>query len=709
MGKRFIFLVVVLFLFSFYAFAADAAPVSQTITAQPADNTTAAQAQTPVVQTTAISTAVQAETPVAQAEQVDLNKIVVTASRLDTLVSDSCNNVSVVDSKTIEESNQSDTADQLLEYLPGVDITRNTGLTSPTSTVTLRGFGAEERGRTLVLIDGIPFNSIYDGEAYWNAINIEDIEKIEVVPGASSALYGAGAMGGVINIITKNPEKAENEFDAGFGTYNTSTYNLDLQNKIGNLSYIVSGGYFTTDGYIVDPTPQPYDIKTNRESFYGNVKGVYDFDKDDSLGVAYRHYNEETNGGYQYYYGAKDTEDVSCSLKKIMDNIDLLGAFYFNWGASPWTYNTDDYYAIDYVDNEYQTKLGGNLQSNIHLAAFDTLTLGVDMDWGESSSEDDYQSMVRTTKYKGDQDNLGIYIQNELKLDEKLILTLGGRWDYWDSYDGYAYDNTASPETINYNEKTSDAFSPKVGLVYHLTEDTAFRASAGESFRAPTLYDLYTTWSYFIPAWYWGQIFEPNPNLKPEKDYSYEVGVDQTLWGRLLGRFTFYDNNVYDLIYPVDTGTYSGLYDVVINQNVGQATIYGVESELRLSITKELSLFGTYTFDYSRIDKYTDSLLDGRYLIYAPRNKSTAGISFENPKLANIEITGRYVDSCFNDDFNTQVVKSYILFDIALSKEINENFIASLKIENIQDRDYRAYYGYVSPGRTVTGNIKVKF
>ena len=147
---------------------------------------------------------------------INLQKIIVTPSRANTVIGDVPTDASIIDSETIESENPVN-IDDTLKYIPGVDVSRRSGFTSATSNVTLRGFGTQSRGRTLVLIDGIPFNEIYSGEVYWNAINPKDVERVEVVPGVST-IYGPGAMGGVINIITRKPEKLENEVDLSYGS-----------------------------------------------------------------------------------------------------------------------------------------------------------------------------------------------------------------------------------------------------------------------------------------------------------------------------------------------------------------------------------------------------------------------------------------------------------------------------------------------------------
>lgn len=631
-------------------------------------------------------------------EVIELERIVVTASRLESYVKDVPTQATVIDSKEIVESGVQN-VDDLLRDVCGIDVSRRTGFTSSTSTVTLRGFGGQARGRTLVLIDGIPFNEIYSGEVYWNAIPKEDIERIEVVPGATSGLYGPGAMGGVINIITKKPKKQEFEFDAEYGSFATRSFNLSHQNKLGKFSYLASGGWFKTDGYVAAVDRKDYDIRRDKENYNINFKLLYDFNDKDSVGVGYRHYEEDVNGGRKYYYGSKDLDNLNFNFKKWIGAFEFLSALYFDWEDSSWTYDKSPAYTtIDYINNNPKRGMGGNLQTNIYFNDFNTFSMGTDWRWGKIDSEDEYKTTVRRVETKGEQRTIGIYLQDEINLYEKLIISLGGRLDYWKNYDGYLYDDNLSPKATNYSAKSDTTFSPKTGLSYHLTKDTTIRAAFGKSFRTPTLYDLYRTWKYGTTT------YRSNPNLNSEKAYSYEVGFDQALWGKILGRFTFYYSDVSDLIYSVDVGS-----KIKEKQNVGKVKIYGYEAELKYELMDGIMLFSNYTFNKSKIRTYTNDSLKGKYLTYTPKNKSSFGLSFHNPKFIDIVLKGRYTGIMFHDDANTQKLKEHLIWDMVFSKKIMDNFEVSLEIENLQDRKYQEYKGYLAPLRTISVSGKLTF
>jgi iron complex outermembrane recepter protein len=188
--------------------------------------------------------------PVAEAEEApsyDLDAMVVTATKMVQPIKDVPASVSVITAADIKKMNIQ-TIDQALRMASGVFDNRQKGLTSTTASVTLRGFNGQ--ASTLVLLDGQPLNQAYAGAVTWSSVPIESVDRIEIVKGSSSALYGSNALGGVINIITKNPEKGEAQVSSKYESYNTWTNRLDVGDKLSDKwSYRFGFERKTTDGF----------------------------------------------------------------------------------------------------------------------------------------------------------------------------------------------------------------------------------------------------------------------------------------------------------------------------------------------------------------------------------------------------------------------------------------------------------------------------
>ena len=641
-------------------------------------------------------------------EEIELEKIVVTPSRFEIRIKDAPGKVTVIDSKEIERLLPKN-ADDLLRGLCGVDISRRTGFTSAVSTVTLRGFGGVARGRTLVLLDGIPFNEIYGGEVYWNAIPLEDIERIEIYPGAVSALYGPGAMGGVINIITKRPLKREFKLSSEYGDLATKNFKLSLQDVLGRFRYRLSSEYFKTKGYVavLPERRRPHDIRRSKENNSLNLKLFYELDEDSQLDLRYRNYHEDVIAGRRYFYGSKDLNNISFGFKRDGEMMNFCGNLYFNWDDTSWTYDrAPSFTYIFYVNRHPRRYWGLNLKTDFKISEVNRLILGTDYRWGRINSRDEYRHTAagRTAGEevitKGKQKNLGFYLRNEMRfLGERLILNWGGRFDRIKSFDGYLFDDNLTPIETYYPSKSDRDFSPKIALIYHLDETTTIRTSFGKAFRPPTLYDLYRTWRF------WGVTFKSNPHLGPEYTYSYEVGIDKKFGEKFLSRLTFYYNDAKDFIYGVDIG--GGIRE---KQNIAEVQIYGLELEARYNIFKDLSFFTNYTFNRSEIEKFErDVALEGKSLTYTPKNKASFGLSFDNPKLFKLDLRTRYTGSVFHNDRNTLKLEGFSVWDFVISRKIIENLEISLKIENIFDESYQEFRHQLAPPRIISGNVRLKF
>ncbi|GAB6039464.1 TonB-dependent receptor plug domain-containing protein [Endothiovibrio diazotrophicus] len=236
------------------------------------------------------------------AEAVDLGTVVVTATRTEREVADVPASVSVITAEEIARSNAR-SADELLQELAGVDVRHGIGPLSvgTSNKVILRGMGGLTEARALLLIDGVPVNEVYNGGVEWNLIPVEDIRRIEVVRGASSALYGSNAMGGVINILTKRPT-AERQVRAvvGYGGMNTRDGSLAVSGTDGRLGYRLSGSVMRSDGY--DPL-QAKDRKAtsiDKGSEQENLRGSVTFDLGDaaSLELGGDYYHHQSTGTY---------------------------------------------------------------------------------------------------------------------------------------------------------------------------------------------------------------------------------------------------------------------------------------------------------------------------------------------------------------------------------------------------------------------------
>lgn len=235
-------------------------------------------------------------------EVIKLGEVVVTATRTERPIESVPASVTVITSEDIEKS-PAHSADELLRELAGVTVRHYQGIlsSSTTNSVTMRGLVGTE-GRVLILRDGVPINDSYGGAVEWNEVDVDDIERIEVVRGAGSALYGSNAMGGVINIITKKPEKEiKTSVETGYGSMNTWLVSLKNSATLGKFGYYISGGYLESDGYCDVAKEKRKSYHTDKEVERHNIGGklTYEVDPSSSCALSSSHYRQEDTGRYK--------------------------------------------------------------------------------------------------------------------------------------------------------------------------------------------------------------------------------------------------------------------------------------------------------------------------------------------------------------------------------------------------------------------------
>jgi len=634
-------------------------------------------------------------------KEIELEEVVVTATRIEQAIGEVPGFVSVITREEIKTS-AARSIDDLLRKETGIDVVRPYGLSSKTQSVSLRGIYGDRSNRTLILLDGVPLNDLYNGVVDWNTIPLEVVDRIEILRGANSALYGSNALGGVINIITKKPEKKFRiGIDAVYGNMNTWNLGADLTGSLNNFGYLFSAGYTHTDGYksILPEERKPGFTYTKREVDKENLLAKFSFEQSPHrFDMKLTHYHDDTNYGMKNYDGETDNHRVSLHYSYKGEKMDWLSHFYFD--------DMEDFYTstikgdiIEYENRGDKNLFGLSVQNTFRLLKWWHIVSGVEFKQGTIESTDDYQTEIRKRKTEGSQRFFSIFFQNEIPLMERFSIFLGGRYDLWNSFDGVSFDTKYLSKAQRYEDRTDGNFNPKLGVVYRLTDTLTARGSIGRAFRAPSLYDLYRTW-------HWGAYtYASNPDLDPEKIWSYEIGIDKEIMGKGLFRVTFYQNNARDFIYSVST--VPKYYE---KRNVAEVETRGIEMEAQYKLAHFWRGFFNYTYNYSKIEKSPEKpILEGKRLMHSPSHKASSGITFDKPELFKATLSGRYVGRHYDDDENKEKLGDYIVFDFGISRKFPYGFEVSADIKNLTDRKYGESFGTISPGIEALLSIKKEF
>ncbi|MCD6152634.1 MAG: TonB-dependent receptor [Syntrophobacterales bacterium] len=655
---------------------------------------------------------------VAQAkEAVELEKTVVTATRTEKAVKDAPASVTIITKEEIEATSAR-YVDDLLRDIVGVDVKRPRGISSSCTHIRLRGF-SHPRG-TLLLRDGIPINRIACGGGKLNEIPVEFVGRIEVVRGINSSLYGTSAMGGVINIITKKPEKElKGTVEGSYGTFNTWNSGVTLSGTAKEkLGYQLYYNHLETDGY--NPwsdsfiaTKPAWVQKKFREAIVDQdrnadnvfAKLTYEIDSSSTLGFAYSYWDDDISNGRKYNYNEFERNRTSLTYEKqgklnISANLYYLDEdFEFTYDRKPSAGNAFD--TIEMISKIPVDDIGGMMSISFPIKKAHLLTVGTDHRLGKMENKCDWQISARKTRTEGKQYRGAFFVQDEIDTG-RFLTTLSARVDWYKIYDGSFYDSTGPSE--KYSDKSGEEFNPKFGLVYHLTDSTTLRGSVGRASNIPYLYSLYGTWE--CPP---GKFNEGNPDLDLEYTIGYEAGIEQRFGNQVMLRMTGFYNDINDWMARIYNKTQAGV-KYYRWENVDKVETSGIELEAEYRPVASLKLYANYGYLDTKIREYKDGpQLEGNRLIDQPRHRFNAGFTYTNPDLFTINLRQRYVSDRYDDMENTQKLDEYATFDVKISRDITKFIKASLEVEDIFNKTWQESYQWETPGRMIFGRVKVMF
>ncbi|MDD3608940.1 MAG: TonB-dependent receptor [Halothiobacillaceae bacterium] len=644
---------------------------------------------------------------IAQGEQnpFDLEEMVVTATRTEQNIRDVPAAVTLIGREEIERSSAV-TVDQLLQGVPGVYAARMDP-SSPNRIAQTYTRGLPGNSRTLVLLDGIPMNVLYDGQVDWSQLATQDVERVEVVRGAGSGLYGANAMGGVINILSRAPEPGiRTRIGADYGSLNSRRLSAAHSQSHGLTAFSLSASRFESDGYNMwrpDASVPPAHrdaIGTVKDNL--NAKLVQGIDANQFLEASLSYLRDEATGFYKPGvdgYTPQTREQFVPSLRYTRedDNSETQLVTYARIGHQ-WA---DTLSPVNYASlserGEYQDRsLGLNAQHSRHIGAGQRLTLGLDYLNGEIDNHYSYPGTPRLRETLGDLQRYGLFAQDEIALGTDWRLNIAGRYDHWKTGGNQTDTGTGQPNS-NYKSRSDGQFSPKLGLLYKATDNLNLRVSAGQAFNLPDMFNLYANTKRGATT-YWA-----NPELEPEKVNAYDIGIDYYFGQDGYVKLTAYRNDATDLIYSVQRDASN-----VDKRNVGAVKTEGLEFEARYRAYRNLLLSASYTLNNSVIvENENNRKLEGKQLVNVPRHQAHLRADwFLSP--ARLYLTVNHVGDRYGNDANTTTYRAYTTVDLGGAYAFTQAVEARLTFANLTNEKYEGI-GYIAPGATVTASLQARF
>lgn len=591
--------------------------------------------------------------------------------------------VNTITAEEIKKQGAKSVADAL-ELIPGVFV-RVGG--KGESYVRIRGLRQRE---IAVLINGLPLASPYDGQIDLSNIPIDSIEKIEVVKGAASVMYGSNTMGGVINIITKKSDgSTKRSLSSEVSAGNSYELGTTLEGSINSLRYMVVASTFNKDYY---PLSSDYEeelnqgtgnrLNSDRDGWQSMVTLGWDGTNNSRNSISIQTVNVEK--GLPHHESDKkakfwrftdwETTGIDWIHEKNFNHLNIKSKLFYN------TYkNTLD----GYDDITYSTQDS----KNAFTSSYDDSSYGGDVFAKYSVNKNSllkFALRARKDNHK-EQADIGELWENYTG----SYLSLPFEYEYktsfnWTIVAGISFDMMTIEEFNNVDSHNEWEMNPQLAVLIPLNDNLNFKTSYSKKTRFPTLKELFSTTS-------------GNPELNSMKNTISEAGIEYIPFEGLNLSFVAYSNNVTDLIYRIQKND--------PYQNIDKASFNGFETEVTWIAGRYFVINGSYAYLNAK-DKSSNS---GMYIEYRPKHQLDLFLDFLLPANTKLTISGYYISSqiYYNDDIE-QSLEATTLLNLRLSKNFDK-FELYAFIKNITDELYYESEGYPLEGRTWAVGLKCNF
>lgn len=618
-----------------------------------------------------ITVSAQTSDSLSTQKTLTIDEVVVTGTRHQTDVRHLSQTVSVVNRNKLERAMQPSLLPVLTEQIPGLFVTSRGVMGYGVSGgaaggISLRGLSGGN-ARLMVLIDGHPQYAGIFGHPIADAYQTLLADRVEVLRGPASVLYGSNAMGGVINIVTRrmHEDGVRTNLHTGFGSYGTLETELTNRIRKGRFSSVISGSYNRTDGHRDD---------MSFEQYGGYAKLGYELTDNWNVrgDVNVTHFNASYPGPV-----SAPLLDGDQRITRGMTSFALENDYGKTSGALSFFYNWGDHWINDgYTPsageepqddrfNSTDNMMGLSLYQSTRFFKGNRITFGLDWfrygghAWSEYvSGENAGTSSDIVDKHE---DEVAGYMDFRQDFGRWLTLNAGLR--------------------IDHHSRVGTEWVPQAGLAFHLPHAIELKALASKGFRYPILREMY--------------MFPPqNPDLQPESMWNYELAFSQRL---LEGRLQYGVNLFYidgkNLIQTLPNPNGSGR----LNQNSGEIDNTGVELQAAYRINKDWSVDANYSF-----------LHMDNPVIAAPEHKLYAGAAFSKGRW-NVSSGLQYIAGLYTSVGETETTEDFVLWNLRASFRAAKWLDIWARGENLLAQRYEINAGYPMPRATVMGGVNISF
>jgi outer membrane receptor protein involved in Fe transport len=673
--------------------------------------------------------------------------VTVTPTRTEQRMGDVAASVNVIEKETIRHS-PAVVIDDVLRLVPTFSLFRRSSSLSshPTAQgVSLRGIGPSGVSRSLVLIDGVPFNDPFGGWVYWTRVPLATVERIEVVDGTSSSIYGNYAIGGVINVVSTRPKPRTFELRTQYGNHSSPKADFFASDVWGRVGASIEGSVFGTDGFPIVTASERGRVDTVATVDYKNFALKLDYQPSDRINLFVRggYFREERENAKVTTVGpirpeANDTLWKSASggaRITLPDHSDLQARLFLDWETfhsnfmavqpAPAPALTPRFIGRMTLLQRVPTEgVGGSAQWSKTLSARHLVSAAADfrhvdgasLEQGLDPQTGSTVSLLRDAG--GTQNSSGGSAQWQFWPTSRVALTLGARLDHWRSYNARNLETTVAtglptPDSRTLPDKENTIGSPRAAALFHINDRVTAWGSIGSGFRAPTLNELYR--QFRVGA----VVTRANDQLGPERLTGGELGVNVAPLSNLTVRTTWFDNRVRNAVSNVTTRTNAaGQVIEQQRQNVGRTRIWGVQTDVEYRLGELWRISGGYVFNQAKVKEFAENpAIVGNFLQQVPEHRGSISVGYRNPRYVSLTVSAMMFGRQFNDDQNTGRVPGrdeaglpgYGVMELTAMREVGRNLDVFFGVQNLFDTEY--YVGLVpttigSP-RLVNGGIRV--
>jgi outer membrane receptor protein involved in Fe transport len=617
----------------------------------------------------------------------------------------------------------SSTLDGALRAVPGFSLFRRSdSLTAnPTAQgVSLRGLGPSGASRSLVLLDGVPLNDPFGGWVTWSKLPRESLTGVEILRGGGATAWGNAALGGVVQILTETPAAAPNRFVATVGDFSTHSEELSVKQAVGSGTLQLSGSDFGTTGFPLVATENrgPIDVAAWSRHEWFSARWQQPVGAQADLLITARTFDEQRGNGTPYQRN-RSRENFGSAVLNVRPDKN------FSWNATVYAQDQSFSSTFSSVNLTRTAETPASDQFAVPATAFGGAWSGVwsNDDKSRTSAGVDFRTVRGETRENysysagdftrqrvagGAQDFAGLFALHEQQLAANWRATLGVRLDFWSESGGHRRETDRATGTLlrddHYARLDGTPFSPSAGLIWQPSKAWRLRAAAQQSFRRPTLNELYR------PFRVGNVITEANPDLRTEHATSADLGADYTAGKFTLSADAFW-NDLRDAVGTVTLARGPGTFPIVgfvpagglglQRQNIDDIRVRGLELGAHFEASPALSLDFAYLLNDGIVTAAGNApVLVGKRLAQVPRNSLSAGFAWRAPAALKVTARLHWVSAQFEDQENTLPLAAATTVDLGLSHPFGRGGEIFLSVENL-------FSVRVETGRVANGIVSI--